>query len=84
MGELGPELVVSNNRYFVVGQNGPEFVDLANDAIVFNHLQTRSLLSKGTSNTRGRAITNERNAVAYAKGSISGGPAKANDLSTRR
>jgi hypothetical protein len=40
MGELGPELVVSNGRYFVVGQNGPEMVDLADDAIVFNHLQT--------------------------------------------
>jgi hypothetical protein len=38
MGELGPELVVSNGRYFVVGQNGPEMVNLANDAIVFNHL----------------------------------------------
>ena len=38
MGELGPELVVSGGRYFVAGQNGPEFVDLAADAIVFNHL----------------------------------------------
>lgn len=28
MGELGPELVVSNGRYFVAGQNGAEFVDL--------------------------------------------------------
>jgi len=37
MGELGPELVVSNGGYFVVGQNGAEFVDLADDAIVFNH-----------------------------------------------
>jgi len=40
MGELGPELVVSNGRYFVAGQNGAEMVDLADDAIVFNHLQT--------------------------------------------
>jgi len=38
MGELGPELVVSNGRYFVVGQNGAEMVDLDKDAIVFNHL----------------------------------------------
>jgi len=38
MGELGPEMVVSNGRYFVVGQNGPEMVNLASDAIVFNHL----------------------------------------------
>ena len=75
MGELGPELVVSKGRYFVVGQSGPEMVDLADDAIVFNHLQTQSLLTKGTSNTRGKAITNERNAVAFATGSRHGGPA---------
>ena len=77
MGELGPELVVSNGRYFVVGQTGPEMVDLAPDAIVFNHLQTKSLLEKGTSPGRGKAITNERTATAYATGSIHGGPAKA-------
>ena len=40
MGELGPELVVQNGRYFVAGQNGAEFVNLQDDAIVFNHLQT--------------------------------------------
>ena len=79
MGELGPEMVVSNGRYFVVGQNGPEFVDLADDAIVFNHLQTQSLLTKGMSNTRGRAVTNEQNAVAYAHGNLNGGPAHPNE-----
>ncbi len=77
MGELGPELVVSKGRYFVVGQSGPEMVDLADDAIVFNHLQTKSLLNKGTSSGRGKAITNERKAVSYATGNINGGPAKA-------
>ena len=76
MGELGPEMVVSNNRYFIVGQNGPEFVDLADDAIVFNHLQTKSLLEKGSSSIRGKAITNERKAVAYAHGSLNGGLAR--------
>lgn len=77
LGELGPELVVSNGRYFVAGQRGPEFLDLADDAIVFNHLQTKSLLEKGSSSTRGKAITNEHNAVAYAHGNTQGGPAKA-------
>ena len=72
MGELGPELVVSNGRYFVAGQNGPEFVNLNDDAIVFNHLQTQSLLKNGTSSTRGRAITNERNAVSFATGNVTG------------
>ena len=77
MGELGPELVVSNGRYFVAGQNGAEFVDLAEDAIVFNHLQTEQLLKHGMSSTRGAAVTNERNAVAFAQGNINGGPAMA-------
>ena len=77
MGELGPELVVSNGRYFVAGQNGAEMVDLDKDAIVFNHIQTEQLLKNGMSKERGRAVTNERNAVAFAKGNINGGPAMA-------
>ena len=77
MGELGPELVVSQGRYFVAGQNGPEMVDLADDAIVFNHLQTKSLLEKGMSSGRGRAVTNEYNAISFAKGNVDGGPAMA-------
>ena len=77
MGELGPELVVSNGRYFVAGQNGPEMVSLSKDAIVFNHLQTKSLLEKGMSSGRGKAVTNERTAVAFATGNINGGPAMA-------
>jgi len=77
MGELGPELVVSKGRYFVAGQSGPEMVNLADDAIVFNHLQTKSLLEKGMSNGRGKAVTSEKNAIAYAAGNINGGPAKA-------
>ena len=77
MGELGPELVVSEGHYFVVGQSGPEMVNLAEDAIVFNHLQTESLLKKGMSKGRGKAVTNERNAVSFATGNVNGGPAKA-------
>ena len=77
MGELGPELVVSNGRYFVVGTNGAEFVNLAQDAIVFNHLQTRRLIEQGAISSRGQPLTNELNAVAYAKGTIPlTGPAK--------
>lgn len=71
MGELGPELVVSDGRYYVVGQEGAEFVNLADDAIVFNHLQTKKLLKNGFSG-RGTAVTNERNAAAYATGNMSG------------
>jgi hypothetical protein len=76
MGELGPELYVTGGRYFVAGQNGAEFVNLPDDAIVFNHLQTRRLLENGSSG-RGQAITNERKATSYAKGNVNGGPAMA-------
>ena len=67
MGELGPELVVSDGKYFTVGDNGAEFVDLPDDAIVFNHLQTKKLLTRGHS-SRGSAVTNEKRATSYAKG----------------
>lgn len=77
MGELGPELVVSNGRYFTVGNNGAEFVDLPSDAIVFNHLQTQKLLGSGGMVGTGEPVTNERNAVALAGGNATG-PAMAN------
>lgn len=67
MGELGPELVVSNGHYFVAGENGAEFVNLADDAIVFNHLQTKKLLQNGNAG-RGTAITNEKKATSMATG----------------
>lgn len=73
MGELGPELVVAGGRYYTVGNNGAEFVDLPEDAIVFNHLQTKKLLgsNKGIVGT-GEPVTNERKAVAFASGNVSG------------
>ena len=74
MGELGPELWVSGGHYYVAGQNGAEFVDLPDDAIVFNHLQTKKLLGSGKGG-RGTAVTNEKNAVARASGTT--GPAMA-------
>lgn len=67
MGELGPELVVSNGHYFVAGENGAEFVNLADDAIVFNHLQTKKLLQNGSTG-RGTAVTNEKKATSMATG----------------
>ena len=81
MGELGPELVVSNGHYFIVGNNGAEFVDLPSDAIVFNHLQTKKLLGAGGTVGTGEPITNERNAVAFASGNVTG-PAKASASDT--
>ena len=72
MGELGPELVVSRGKYYVVGQFGPEMVNLKPDSVVFNHIQTRELLNKGHTSRYGRAITNERTAVSMVTGNMSG------------
>lgn len=80
MGELGPELYVTGGRYYVAGQNGAEFVDLPNDAIVFNHLQTQRLLSSGSTG-RGKPVTNAKNATAYATGNVTG-PAQASASAT--
>ena len=80
MGELGPELWVSGGHYYIAGQSGAEFVNLPDDAIVFNHLQTRSLLANGNT-TRGCAIGGEDRAVAFAKG-YPEGPARASASDT--
>ena len=57
VGELGQELVVfPNGRFKTVGDNGAEFVDIPKGSIVFNHLQTRELLSKGNLVGRGKAL----------------------------
>lgn len=58
VGELGQELVVfPNGRFKTVGDNGAEFTDIPAGSIVFNHLQTRELLSKGNIVGRGRALS---------------------------
>jgi hypothetical protein len=76
MGELGPELVVSNGKYYTVGNNGAEFVNLPKDAIVFNHLQTKRLLSNGSSG-RGVPVVSEAAAVSMATGNALASAAEA-------
>ena len=58
VGELGQEIVVRNGRFFTVGDNGAEFVDLQRGDIVFNHVQTKSLLKNGYVAGRGKAYAN--------------------------
>lgn len=55
-GEENKELIVRGNRFFTVGDSGPEFVHLKKGDIVFNAQQTKELLSKGKTHTRGRAL----------------------------
>lgn len=56
LAETAPELLVRNNRFYLVGKNGPEMKDLKKGDIVFNPQQTKELLSKGKTHTRGRAL----------------------------
>ena len=56
-GEMGQEIVVRGSKFFTVGDNGAEFVNLQKGDLVFNHLQTKELLSKGNIVGRGRALS---------------------------
>ena len=70
VGELGQELVVfPNGRFKTVGDNGAEFTNIPAGSIVFNHLQTKELLSKGNivGRGRGRALAS---GTALANGTV--------------
>lgn len=58
VGELGREIVVDprTGRWYTVGDNGAEFVNIPAGAIVFNHKQTESLLNDGYVSGRASAL----------------------------
>lgn len=64
VGELGNELLVRGGKFTTIGDNGAEFVNLKRGDIIFNHLQTRDLLSKGYVNSRAKVFMGG----AYASG----------------
>lgn len=64
VGEIGRELIVRNGKYFTVGDNGAEMIDIKKGDIVFNHEQTESLLKNGHISGHGKA---------YADGTVGGG-----------
>lgn len=55
IGELGPELRVSDGKYSIVGANGAEFINLKKNDIIFSAEQTAGLF-KGRSGIRGTAM----------------------------
>lgn len=65
VGELGPELVCDpiKGKYYTVGDNGTEMVNLPKGAIVYNHKQTKELLKNGHT-TRGHYT----GGLSFAKG----------------
>ncbi len=58
VGELGAEIIVDphTGHWYTVGDNGAEFVEVPKNAIVFNHLQSESLLKNGYAAGRGQAL----------------------------
>lgn len=72
VGELGQELVVDvrTGKWYTVGDNGAEFVNIPEGAIVFNHKQTDSLFENGYAIGRARALAT---GTAMVSGGISGG-----------
>lgn len=72
VGELGRELVVDpgSGTWHTVGDNGAEFRYIPAGSIVFNHLQTESLLERGFVNSRGTGKANAAG-TAMVRGGIS-------------
>ena len=58
VGEVGPEMVVNGNRWWLVGENGPEFTHIPAHSVVFNSKQTKELLEDGQTSRRGTARLN--------------------------
>lgn len=74
-GELGQEILVRGSRFVTIGDNGPEFVNLKRGDIIFNHRQSKELLSKGYTTGRGKLIGGKSYATgsAYAGAGSGGG-----------
>ncbi len=70
VGELGQEIWVhsANGTFETVGDNGAEFINTKKGDLIFNHLQTKELLSKGNIVKKGRAYANGN--VQYSDGSV--------------
>lgn len=60
VGELGREIVVDphTGKWYTVGDNGAEFVNVPAGAIVFNHVQSDNLLKNGYVSGRASALVN--------------------------
>lgn len=74
VGELGREMVVDphTGRWYTVGNTGAEFQDIPKGAIVFNHLQTEELLSKGFVASRAVALASGTHPDISGKALVSG------------
>lgn len=60
VGELGREIIVDpgSGTWHTVGDNGAEFTYIPAGSIIFNHLQSESLLERGFVNSRAKGMSN--------------------------
>lgn len=74
VGELGREIVVNpyTGKWYTVGDNGAEFVNLPKNAIVFNHLQSEALLNDKFVASRGSSLA-MGNALVHGNAMVTGG-----------
>lgn len=56
VGELGPEGLVRDGRFYLIGKQGPERRNLKKGDVIFNHKQTEELLKNGYATKRGTLI----------------------------
>lgn len=72
-GEVGEELVVSGNRWFITGSNGAEFANIPAGSVVFNSKQTKELFSQGFTKSRGKGNPSLPGLPAFLEGSAFAG-----------
>lgn len=74
VGELGRELWVDirTGKWETIGNNGAEFRDIPQGAIVFNHVQTEELLSNGFTASRAVALASGTHPDISGKAFVSG------------
>lgn len=74
VGELGREMCVNphTGKWYTVGDNGAEFVNIPQGAIVFNHVQTEELLSNGFTASRAVALASGTSPDISGKALVSG------------
>lgn len=72
-GEVGPELLVRDGSFYVIGEDGAEFFDYRPNDIIFNAAQTQELFEKGKlrgADTRGKAAMADGTAFAGGSGNF--------------
>lgn len=67
VGQLGPELRVSDGEYSIVGKSGAQFVNLKRGDIIFDAQKTKRLMA-GKSGVRGKALAYGNSGPALASG----------------